>query len=40
VQTALSRGAQTKGAVSKQVAQAGRTPVVRDVVVDLCAGRQ
>ena len=40
VQTALGRGAQVKGAVSKQVTQAGKTPVVRDVVVDLCAGRQ
>jgi hypothetical protein len=40
VQTALSRGAQTKGAVCKQVTQAGRSPVVRDVVVDMCAGRQ
>jgi hypothetical protein len=39
-QTALSRGAQTKGVVSKQVAQASRSPVVKDVVVDLCAGRQ
>ena len=39
-QTALSRGVQTKGVVGKQVAQASRSPVDKDVVVDLCAGRQ
>ena len=39
-QTALGRGAQTKGVVGKQVAQASKSPVVKDVVVDLCAGRQ
>ena len=35
VQTALSRGAQTKGAVCKQVAQAGRSPVAKGG----CGGR-
>ena len=40
VQTALGRGAQTRGAVCKQVIQASRSPVVKGVVVDLCAGRQ
>ena len=46
VQTALSKGAQTKGAVRKQVTQAGRSPVakdvviVTDVVIDLYVARQ
>ena len=35
-----SRGDQTTGVVCKQINQASRSPVVKDVVVDLCAGRQ
>ena len=40
VQTAVARGVQARGAVGRQVTQASRTPVERNVIVDLCAGRQ